>query len=80
VVVLTGVLGAFSWAVVHGQRGTTFVGLVDRGQADDDCRRKQVETESRLPNRCTAQKYNNASNFDQLNENLSNLLTSNDAS
>ncbi len=33
VVVLAGVLSAFSWAVMHGQRGSTFVGLVANGQA-----------------------------------------------
>jgi cytochrome c biogenesis protein CcmG/thiol:disulfide interchange protein DsbE len=33
VVVLAGVLGAFTWAVVHGQRGSTFDALVASGRA-----------------------------------------------
>jgi cytochrome c biogenesis protein CcmG/thiol:disulfide interchange protein DsbE len=33
VLALAGVLGAFTWAVVHGQRGSTFVARVASGQA-----------------------------------------------
>jgi cytochrome c biogenesis protein CcmG, thiol:disulfide interchange protein DsbE len=33
VLAVGGVLGAFTWAVVHGQRGSTFVSLVASGQA-----------------------------------------------
>jgi cytochrome c biogenesis protein CcmG/thiol:disulfide interchange protein DsbE len=33
VLAVGGVLGAFTWAVVHGQRGGTFVSLVASGQA-----------------------------------------------
>jgi cytochrome c biogenesis protein CcmG/thiol:disulfide interchange protein DsbE len=33
VLALVGVLGAFTWAVVHGQRGSTLVGLVANGRA-----------------------------------------------
>ena len=33
VVAIAGVLATFTWAVVHGQRGSTFVGLVASGRA-----------------------------------------------